>query len=241
MIDKKQNNNVQPGWLRIICQKKGTNQQLISWPSNVYIHLPSNQSELRPQLMDQFVAPAQTQCLNQSRNLGKHEDSRQLNQNCPRSGLLKRIFSIPHYLWSPQDPLPLPLNFFLSHWIAFEIKQLPTWSFQTKTLISWKVLGPLVVPQDVYSMCHDRHIFLAIPAVKMTGFPGCVRWPSHREVSQLIRPIPSSPYTSASNVLFFGAHSLQFHRRCLFQMSGALHGTSSAPCAPQDPKRHLIL
>ena len=72
---------------------------------------------------------------------------------------------------------------------VFKIKHSQTRSFQTKTLISWKVLGPLLVAQDfVYSMCHDRHISPANAAAKITGYPGCVCWPSHKETAQLMRP-----------------------------------------------------
>ena len=41
---------------------------------------------------------------------------------------------------------------------------------------------PLIVAQHlVYSVGHDRHILPANVPVKKTGFPGCVRWPSHEE------------------------------------------------------------
>ena len=101
---------------------------------------------------------------------------------------LKRDLSIPHHLRSPQDSVPLPLNFFLSHGIAFKIKHPPTWSFQVETLIFWKVLSSLEVAQDLVHPIHDKHVFLSYPAVKLTGFSGCVCWPSHKESARLIRP-----------------------------------------------------
>ena len=101
---------------------------------------------------------------------------------------MKRGTFYPSLLVEPSRSAPLPLNFFLSHEVSFKNKHSPTRSFQTKTLTSWKVLGLLVIAQDlVYSIRHDRHTFPANAVVKTTGFPGCVRWLSHKEAAQLIR------------------------------------------------------
>ena len=55
----------------------------------------------------------------------------------------------------------------------------------------------------------ESHVFPANPAVKMTGFPGCVCWPSHKEAGQLIRPehflhlIGPAPTDSSAGLTFF--------------------------------------
>ena len=135
------------------------------------------------------------------------EDSRRLNQHLPQSNLLKKdiLFPSPPLEPSrPQDPLPLPFNFFFSHDITFEIKHAPTRSIWTQTLIPWKVLRPLVVAQDlVNSVGSDWHILPANAAVKWLGFPdasfgpvtesGPIHPPPH--LLHLIRPLrtDSSP------------------------------------------------
>ena len=202
--------------------------------------MSSDQSELRPQLMDESVSPSKPK----QKPWQAQEDSRRLNPNCPQSGLLKWDILYPSQLVEPSESSPAAAQLFLSHKVAFEIKHAPTRRFQTKTLISWKVLGPLIVAQDlVCSMCHHKHIFPANAPVKTTGFPRCVPWLSHKEAAHLIRPTPSSSYMSVSNGLLFGANSLQFHRRCcqLFQMCGPQHLLNSVPCAAHDPELHLIL
>ena len=90
--------------------------------------------------MDQIVASAQTQCLNQGKNLGKDGKTHvNWTGTIHYQVFWKGLFSIRHNLWSPQDALPLPLNFFFfSHGVAFEIGHSPTWTFQTKMLILWK-------------------------------------------------------------------------------------------------------
>ena len=156
------------------------------------------------------------------------------------------IFSIPHFSWSPTDPLSLPFIFFPSHGVAFEIMHSPTWSFQRKMLSSWKVLGPVVVAQDlVYSICYDRKIFLEKAAVKKTGFPGCVHWPSKKEAAQLIRPphllhlicplwMDSSSGLTPYSFIATGVN-------CLKSVGHSTHVTSSVPCARHDPKGQLTL
>ena len=63
-----------------------------------------------------------------------------------------------------------------------------------------------------------------------------------KRLSSSATTLPPS-YSSVSNGFFCGAHFLLFHCRLypLFQMCGAQHAANSAPCAPVDPKRRLVL
>ena len=167
--------------------KKATNQNLIPRPCDVNVHLTGDKSKLGPQLMYQFITPPpQTQNLDQRRDLRQNGEIR---INCPTAisnqVFCKRIFSVPHHHWTPQNAVSLACNFLLSHGVALEIQHTPAGSLQTKTLISGEVLCSLVMTQDlVHSVRQHRHILPAETAIEVTWLPGSIRWPSHEQTTK---------------------------------------------------------
>ena len=116
------------------------------------------------------------------------EDWLQLQLSCPRWGLLKRNSLYHSLLVEPSRFIPpvaqrLPLS-----WDCLQNQSPLTWSFQLKTLISWKVIGSLIVAQDlVHPICLDKHVFCADPAVKTIVLSEWACWSSHKEAAQFIQ------------------------------------------------------
>ena len=126
--------------------KKATNQNFIPRPRDVNVYLTGNQSKVGPQLMHQFIAPPQTQNLDQRRDLGQNGETRiDCSNTVHKQIFCKGIFSVPHHLWTPQNSTSLACNLFVSHDVALEIKHTPARSLQTKTLISGEMFCPLIV------------------------------------------------------------------------------------------------
>ena len=178
--------------------KQATNQNLIPRPCDVNVHLTGDKSKLGPQLMYQFITPPQTQNLDQRRHLGQDGETR---INCPTTVsneiFCKRIFSVPHHLWTFQNAISLACNFFVSYDVALKIQHTPARSLQTKTLISGEMLCSLVMTQNlVHSVRQHRHVLPAETAIEVTWLPRSISWPSHEETTKL---------TSSPHLLHFEA------------------------------------
>ena len=147
----------------------------------------------------------------------EREDSHRLIQYCPQSNLLKRDTLYPLPLVDPSKSALAGVQLLLLSWRCPRNQAHANQEPPNENADLGEIVSPLVVAQDlVYAMGHHWHILPAYPAVKLTGFPGCVRWPSHKEATQLIRPTPlrtdSSPGLTHVHVIATSVTCLQFVR-----------------------------
>ena len=195
--------------------------------------------------MDQFVAPAQTQSLHQSRNLGEHGKTHVgWTRTVHNQIFRKRIFS-PSLPVNGSRSAPAGAQLLLLSWGCFRnqvhanLESLNEDADPVESLSSPGSGGRSRVLHESW----QTHLYCKSGSKNdwVSRMRPLVQ--SHRSGSVHPTHTLSSSYMSASIGLLFGAHSLQFHRRwCqLFQMSRALHATGSVPKAPYDPEPYLIL
>ena len=100
----------------------------------------------------------------------------------------KGILAIPNYQRTSKDMFSSPLQFALTKGVSFEIQDPRPRSFQPQSLVTGKMLHPLIVSQDLMrAMRQHRDIFATDPTIEMARFAGRVSSPSHEKLTHFVR------------------------------------------------------
>ena len=140
-------------------------------PRYIHVDSDSRQSELRPEMVYQFISSAKTQNFNEGRNFG-HDPKIRVNSTSlvDNHVFRKRGLSVSHEQKSPHYSLPLTTWFFKIHGIPFIVQHFPACRLRGQTFVAWKMLASLEVSQIfLLTISQNRDVLTRNMAKEMAG------------------------------------------------------------------------
>ena len=188
-------------------------QVLVTWLRHVFVHPPSRQSELRPELIHQLITPSQPQNLNQRRHFGHYL----------KIGIYSVRIARYHILSERGTPCLAPSK--LSWWDHGVVLVLqgsvarrhnpssPSLVCPTLTVDRGENFAVLKMPQGLMGTTIEYgHLLASHTAKEISGYCGNISGHSHEKTAVIAWP--SSPFCQLVwNTLSVRARSRQSHHR----------------------------
>ena len=152
----------------MIPENYGTYQNFVTSPGYFNVDWPGGLHKLRRQLLKEFIAVSHPQRIQQARHFCQNWQLRVNNTSFIGDQVLhKRMLTVTHHKGTLLDLPPLPRQLVLVQWISVEIQHTPPRCFQTKALITGKLMTALEVPQHfMMPECEHGDILSTYPTEK---------------------------------------------------------------------------